>query len=223
MCQEGEGSGEMKGAGITAGPRAPIRVALILCVLLAGSLLGAVAAGAATNVTTAGYNNLRDDWDPAEPGLGPAAIQSAGFGKLFATKLEGAIYAQPLVYEGRLIVTTEKANAYALDPATGSVLWKRSFGKPFKASTIGCSDLKPDLGSTSTPVIDPSTGTIYLTTRLQIGKGIAGSRTGTCRRSHRPTAKSARASRCRSPGRRTTRRACRSTKASRCSVPRCCC
>ncbi len=167
----------MKGAGITAGPRAPIRVALIVCVLLAGSLLGAVAAGAATNVTTAGYNNLRDDWDPAEPGLGPAAIQSAGFGKLFATKLEGAIYAQPLVYEGRLIVTTEKANAYALDPATGSVLWKRSFGKPFKASTIGCSDLKPDLGSTSTPVIDPSTGTIYVTTRLQIGKGIAGSRT----------------------------------------------
>ena len=166
----------MKGAGITAAPRAPIRAALIVCVLLAVSLLGAVAARAATNITTAGYNNLRDDWDPAEPALSPAAIQSAAFGKLFATKLEGAIYAQPLVYEGRLIVTTEKANAYALDPATGSVLWKRSFGKAFKASTIGCSDLKPDLGSTSTPVIDPSTGTIYLTTRLQIGKGTAGSR-----------------------------------------------
>ncbi len=81
-------------------------------------LLAALPAGAlaATNVTTAGYNNLRDDWDAAEPALAPAAIQSASFGKLFSTKLEGAIYAQPLVYEGKVIVTTEKANAYALDP-----------------------------------------------------------------------------------------------------------
>ena len=165
----------MKGAGITAGQRAPVRAAVAACAVLLLLLLAAPAARAA-NVTTAGYNNLRDDWDAGEPGLGPATVQSAGFGKLFATKLEGAIYAQPLVYEGRLIVTTEKADAYALDPASGTVLWKREFGKPFKASTIGCSDLKPELGSTSTPVIDSSTGTIYLTTRLQVGKKIAGAR-----------------------------------------------
>jgi outer membrane protein assembly factor BamB len=160
-----------------AGPAAKLRAASA-CALaaLAALAVAAPSAAAASNVTTAAYNNLRDGWDQAEPALAPAAIQSASFGKLFSTKLEGAIYAQPLVYEGRLIVTTEKANAYALDPATGTVLWKRAFGKPFKAGTIGCSDLKPDLGSTSTPVIDPSTGTAYLTTRLQVGKGIAGSR-----------------------------------------------
>jgi hypothetical protein len=132
-------------------------------------------AAAATGVTTGGYNNLRDDWDASEPALAPATVQSASFGKLFATKLEGGIYSQPLVYEGKVIVTTEKANAYALDAASGSVLWKRAFGKAFRAATIGCSDLKPDVGSTSTPVIDPSTGTIYMTTRLQTGKGIGGS------------------------------------------------
>src|SRR5947209_4000702 len=157
-----------------ASRNAILRAVVTAC---AAVLLGALPAGAtaAGNVTTAAYNNLRDDWDAAEPALAPAAIQSAGFGKLFATKLEGALYAQPLVYEGRVIVTTEKANAYALDPASGAVLWKRAFGKPFKAGTIGCSDLKPDLGSTSTPVIDPSTGTIYVTTRLQTGRGIGGS------------------------------------------------
>ena len=126
-------------------------------------------------VTTAGYNNLRDDWDAGEPALTPAAVQSSSFGKVFSTKLDGAIYAQPLVFEGKVIVTTEKADAYAVDPSSGAVLWKRSFGKPFKAGTIGCSDLKPDLGSTSTPVIDPATGTVYMTTRLQVGRGIAGS------------------------------------------------
>jgi hypothetical protein len=126
------------------------------------------------NVTTAGYGNLRDNWDAAEPALSPSAIRSAAFGKLFTAHLKGAIYAQPLIFENTLIATTEQARAYGLNPATGAIEWSRSFGKPFKANTIGCSDLKPDLGSTSTPVIDPQTGTMYMTTRLQTGHGIAG-------------------------------------------------
>ncbi len=161
----------MKGAGAR---NARLRAAFA-CALAVAGLAALAPSASAVNVTTGGYNNLRDDWDSSEAGLAPATIQSGTFGKVFATRLAGAIYSQPLVYEGRLIVTTEKANAYALDPATGAVLWSRPFGKPFKASTIGCSDLKPDLGSTSTPVIDPSTGTVYLTTRLQVGRGIAGS------------------------------------------------
>ncbi len=150
-----------------------IRRSALLSLLLLLAALPAVAGAA--NVTTAGYNNLRDDWDAAEPALSPASIQSSSFGQVFSAKLEGAIYAQPLAFEKRLIVTTESANAYALDPASGAILWKRSFGTPFKAKTIGCSDLKPLIGSTSTPVIDPGTGTVYLTTRLQAGNGIASS------------------------------------------------
>lgn len=160
----------MKGAGAIAR-----LLGVVLCAMLAAGAMSAAPASASSGPTTAGYNNLRDDWDSAEPGLSPSVVQSSSFGKVFSVKLEGAIYAQPLVYEGRLIATTENANAYGLDPATGATLWKRSFGKPFKAGTIGCSDLKPSIGSTSTPVIDPSTGTVYLTTRLQVGKGIAGS------------------------------------------------
>ena len=131
---------------------------------------------AANNVTTAGYGNLRDDWDSAEPGLSPAVVQSSSFGQLFRTKVKGSVYAQPLVYENTVVVTTEAANAYGINSTTGAILWSRSFGKPFKSASIGCSDLKPDLGSTATPVIDQATGTMYMTTRLQTGKGLAGAR-----------------------------------------------
>ena len=150
-------------------------LAMWLATMLLVLALGAGAAHAASEVTTAGYNNLRDSWDASEPALAPSAVSSSSFGQLFATQLDGAVYAQPLLFGNTLIATTEKANAYGLDPATGAIRWSRSFGQPFKSSTIGCSDLKPYLGSTSTPVIDPETGTVYLTTRLQLGKGIANS------------------------------------------------
>ena len=156
------------------------RRVIALCGTLAALAAGSLAsgpmvaqAGESAGVTTAAYGNLRDDWDPNEPALSPAAVQSASFGKLFSTKLRGAIYAQPLIYDGDVIVTTEKAYAYAINATSGEIVWKRSFGKPFLASTIHCSDLKPDIGSTSTPVIEPSTGVIYMTTRLEEGgKGL---------------------------------------------------
>ena len=132
-------------------------------------------AASSNGVTTAGYSNLRDNWDANEPALSPSAVQSASFGKLFSTKLIGAVYAQPLVFDGRVIVTTEQAYAYGINASSGAIEWSRSFGKPFKAATIGCSDLTPYIGSTSTPVIDPTTGIIYVTTRLQTGKGLANS------------------------------------------------
>ncbi len=153
----------MLGPGVLATALA----AIALVAVLAGAV--AAQAGAAAAVTTAGYGTLRDNWDANEPALSPSAVQSASFGELFATKLSGAIYAQPLVYGGDVIVTTEEANAYAVDATSGKVVWQRSFGTPFKSSTISCADLKPNLGSTSTPVIDQSTGIIYMTTRLEEG------------------------------------------------------
>jgi outer membrane protein assembly factor BamB len=146
--------------------------ALWVGLLAALALLGSAALptrSIAANVDTAAYNSLRDGWDSQEPELGPSALKSPNFQKLFSTKLAGSIYSQPLVYEGTLIATTEKADAYGLDPATGAIRWKRSFGTAFKSTTIGCTDLTPNLGSTSTPVIDPATGTVYMTTRLTTG------------------------------------------------------
>jgi hypothetical protein len=157
----------------------PVVVVLILLggALIAKAVVAPASAPASSppNVTTAAFNNLRTDWDPNEPNLSPSTIQSGTFGKIFSTQLSGSIYAQPLVYNGTVIVTTEKAWAYGLNSTTGAIVWQRKFGKPFEASEIGCGDLTPDIGSTSTPVIDPSTGTVYLTTRLQTGTGLTNS------------------------------------------------
>ncbi|HTT86188.1 MAG TPA: PQQ-binding-like beta-propeller repeat protein, partial [Acidimicrobiales bacterium] len=151
------------GAGLTA----VVLAATALAVVATGAL-----AGSPPDVTTAAYDNLRTGWDPGEPNLVPADVESASFGKVFKTsKLRGSIYAQPLVVNGTVIVTTEKAWAYGINATTGAIEWKHHFGTPMLASTIGCGDLAPDLGSTSTPVVDPSTDTVYMTTRLQRGKG----------------------------------------------------
>ncbi len=141
--------------------------------VVAGALVPVVDAQASTttNVTTAAYDTLRDNWDHHEQDLTPSVVQSSSFGQLFSTPVTGSVYAQPLVVNGTVIVTTEQANAYGINATTGAVEWSRSFGSPFEAATIGCTDLTPDLGSTSTPVIDPTTGTVYLTTRLETGKG----------------------------------------------------
>ena len=152
------------------------RLAIVIggaTVVAASVLAPVVVARAATtsNVTTAAYDNLRDNWDRHEPGLTPSVVQSSSFGQLFSTTVSGSVYAQPLVVNGTVIVTTEKAMAYGINASTGAVEWSRSFGSPFEAATIGCSDLTPDLGSTSTPVVDPATGIVYLTTRLEIGSG----------------------------------------------------
>jgi hypothetical protein len=147
---------------------------LATIVVLAGitvPIVDALATGP-PDVTTAGYSNLRTNWDPSESALTPTAVQSASFGEIFSRKLTGAIYAQPLVVGGTAVVTTEEANAYGVNATTGAVVWRRNFGQPFKAKTIHCSDLTPYIGSTSTPVEDPSTGIVYLTTRLEGSGGL---------------------------------------------------
>ncbi|HEY7948124.1 MAG TPA: choice-of-anchor D domain-containing protein [Acidimicrobiales bacterium] len=145
--------------------------ALIVVGTSTGIVAAAALAGSPPDVTTGAYDNLRTSWDPNEPTLSPANVQSGSFGQIFRTKLDGSVYAQPLAVNGTIIVTTEKAWAYGLNATTGKVLWSRHFGQPLRSATISCGDLAPDLGSTSTPVVDPATGTVYLTTRLQTGKG----------------------------------------------------
>jgi hypothetical protein len=128
----------------------------------------AVPAARADNVTVSG-DVSRSGWDPNEPGLAPAQVSASDFGQQFSVQLAGSVYSQPLVIGDTVVVTTEQAKAYGISASTGSILWQRSFGAPFQSSTIGCGDLTPDLGSTSTPVYDPASNTVYLTTKIADG------------------------------------------------------
>jgi outer membrane protein assembly factor BamB len=84
----------------------------------------------------------------------------------FDGQVDGNIYAQPLYWQDaqnnrRLIVATENNNVYALDAASGKVVWQRSLGQPVALSSLPCGDINP-LGITGTPAIEPAQGAVYL-------------------------------------------------------------
>src|ERR1700730_8019370 len=93
-------------------------------------LTGMVAAGRAEgDVHTVSVDYQRTGWDQHEPGLSPASVTSSDFGQLFATQLDGQVYAEPLVIGSTLVVATERNKVYGLDKVTGKILWTRTLGK----------------------------------------------------------------------------------------------
>ena len=107
-------------------------------------------------------SNSRDGWYPNQPGLSPQTVASRSFGQVFSTQLNGQIYAQPLLVGHVLLVATETNWVYGLNPVTGAIEWSRRIGVPFRDASLHCGDLVPDLGVTSTPAVDPTTGIAYL-------------------------------------------------------------
>ncbi|WP_433047478.1 choice-of-anchor D domain-containing protein [Dactylosporangium sp. CS-033363] len=145
-------------------------VAALLPPLLAlGAATAVLTAPAAADVTTVSVDTLRTGWDPNEPALGPSAVSAADFGQLFGTDLNGQIYAQPIVAAGTLIAATENNWIYGLNPQTGAIVWSRSVGPAWPASAIGCGDLVPNIGITSTPVYDPATSSVFFTAKVNDG------------------------------------------------------
>jgi MYXO-CTERM domain-containing protein len=113
-------------------------------------------------------DDLRTGWYSNQPALAPASVSAPDFGQLFATQLDGQIYAQPLLANGVLLVATETNNIYTLDPLTGAVLYHRQLEPAWNASDLGCPDLAPKVGITGTPVIDagdPGNVTAYFVTK----------------------------------------------------------
>ena len=142
-------------------------------------------ATAATSVSslTWHYDNSRQGANTNETTLSPANVNVSNFGKLFSYSVDGHIYAQPLVATGVSIpgqgthnvvyVATQHDSVYAFDAdsnagANGGLLWHTNLG--VSAATPNNDygnrygpyhDINPEVGITGTPVIDPSSGTIY--------------------------------------------------------------
>lgn len=143
-------------------------VALAGSEIVIGTLANAHAGVGSSGDTTISNNPLRDGWDDNEPELQPANVTASDFGPLFATQVAGQVYAQPLVVKqsaqstGTLIVATEEDNVYGLDPVSGTQDWTTNLGTPWSSTVLGCGDLTPDLGVTSTPVYDANSNTVYV-------------------------------------------------------------
>lgn len=145
--------------------------------------LGGVGHGQ-VNVTSYHNDNGRTGQNLAEPYLSPSNVHSATFGKLFSQPVDGLIYGQPLYVAGMNIpnkgihnvvyVVTEHDSIFAFDAdnnrgANSQPLWQVSFINPANGITtvslktlLSCDDIVPEVGITSTPVIDPISGTMYV-------------------------------------------------------------
>jgi len=115
-----------------------------------------------------------------ETQLTTANVNVSSFGKLFSYPVQGQTYAQPLYLPNVSIsgqgthnvvyVATEHDQLYAFDAdGNGSQpLWQDSFIDPGNGVTTvptkqyNCGSLGPEMGITSTPVVDPSSETIYV-------------------------------------------------------------
>jgi outer membrane protein assembly factor BamB len=94
---------------------------------------------------------------------GVSATMPAASGTLKLTqslKLDGAVYASPIVVRGLTIVATEQDTVYAFDQSYRQV-WKRSLGSPSPAEERQCGDIDP-LGVTGTPVYDAATKHVFV-------------------------------------------------------------
>ena len=119
--------------------------------------------------------------------LTPANVNVSTFGKLFSFPVDGPIFAQPLYVPSVSIagqgthnvvyVATEHDSVFAFDAdgKTATPLWQKSLINPDAGITAvpsndiqsGYEDIEPEVGITSTPVIDSSTGTIYVVTKTK--------------------------------------------------------
>ena len=106
-------------------------------------------------------------------------MQASNFGKLFSLPVDGQIAVQPL-YEQNVTIQgkgvhnvvfmeTQHNSVYAFDADTPAVpLWTVNLGPSVSTSDYNWAgdgpyeDITPEIGILGTPVIDPSTGTLYV-------------------------------------------------------------
>src|SRR5690348_4701850 len=124
----------------------------------------------ASTVTTFHNDNARTGQNLNETTLTPANVNSSNFGLLFVITTDGKVDAQPLYLPNLgiagqgthnvLFVATEHGSIYGLDADNGTQLWTVStLGSGESPSdNHGCGQVTPEIGITSTPVIDPKAG-----------------------------------------------------------------
>ena len=131
-------------------------------------------------VVTQHNDNARTGQNLQETILTRSNVNVSTFGKLWSYAVDGDVYAQPLYVPNVAIpgkgihnviyVATEHDSVYALDADSvgENPLWQTSFIDPLHEVTtesdndVNCDAIAPEIGITSTPVIDTSTNTIYV-------------------------------------------------------------
>lgn len=151
------------------------------------ALASATASRSFTPVDVLTFHNdvARTGRNAGESILTPANVNVGQFGKLFSFAVDGYAYAQPLFVSQLAIpgngthdvvyVATENDSVYAFDAGASAAqppLWQVSFLQAPNITTIssnyiGCDDLVPQLGITSTPAISLEQGALYVVSETE--------------------------------------------------------
>ena len=143
--------------------------------------------GAQVSILTHHYDVARTGANLNESILTPANVNANQFGKLFSFPVNGQIYAQPLYVpnvsipvqgtHNLVFVATEHDSVYAFDAdgARSTPFWQRDFIDPAAGITTVSDadfpepyeDIAPEIGITGTPVIDLSSGTLYVVAKTK--------------------------------------------------------
>ena len=167
-------------------PAQPLAGLLTTITRLALWVLSVFLPATAQDVLTYHNDNARTGQNLSETVLNLTNVSSNTFGRLFTISVDSKVDAQPLYAaavsipgmgtHNVLFVATEHDSVYALDADTGTVLWQVSLLKPGETTSDdrGCGQVEPEIGVTSTPVIDRHVGLqsiIYLVAMSKDGTG----------------------------------------------------
>ena len=155
-----------------------MKLALFFGLALGGMVAAEPAAATETSVTTYHYDTLRTGWNYTETTLTSADLPS-NFGLIAVNStFDDLIDAQPLVVPGLTIggvthdvvyVETQSNTVYAVDANTGATLLSRNLGAPV-TNPGGCI-LTPNVGITSTPVIDLASNQMFVMAYVETSTG----------------------------------------------------
>jgi outer membrane protein assembly factor BamB len=110
------------------------------------------------------------DWPTYHGSMGRAGVSTTmpparGTPRVIQSlKLDGQVYASPIVVRGLTIVATEQDTVYAFDQSYRQA-WKRSLGSPSPAEQRQCGDINP-LGITGTPAYDAAANQVLVVAEL---------------------------------------------------------
>ena len=137
------------------------------------------------SVTTYHNDNARTGQNLSETILTTSNVNQSSFGKQFVISADGKVDAQPLYLpsisisgqtHNLLFVVSEHGSVFAFDADTGTPIWQIStlLSGETTSDDHGCGQITPEIGVTSTPVIDPKAGahgTIYVLAMSKDGSG----------------------------------------------------
>jgi len=145
------------------------------------------------------HNDLaRDGANTQEYALTTSSVNTSTFGKLFSCPVDGAVYAQPLwvanltingAQHNVVFVATQHDSLFAFDADANPCVqyWQANLIDSAHGGTLGeipvpsaptnyyvgqgGGDISPEVGVTGTPVIDPSTNTLYVVSKSMNSAG----------------------------------------------------